>query len=112
MIHEPQEIEKKGNGEIRIRWADGHEAVYPPRYLRLQCHCAGCVEEWSGRKMLDPNQVPDDIRPLRLSPVGQYALHIEWSDGHTTGIYTFELLREICPCDDCRRSDRDDTVME
>jgi DUF971 family protein len=109
---QPEEIEKNLDGSIRVRWTDGHEGVYPPKFLRLQCHCAACIEEWTGRKMLKPESIPDDIRPERLSPVGQYALHIEWSDGHATGIYTFDLLRSICPCEDCRREGLRADAME
>jgi DUF971 family protein len=100
--HQPIEIEKRSDGTIRVTWDDGHEGVYVPAYLREQCRCAACVEEWTGRKMVNAAMIPSDIRPLRISAVGQYAIHIEWSDGHATGIYSFDWLREICPCDLCR----------
>ena len=109
---EPEEIEKKEDGSLRVKWTDGHEGVYPPNYLRFHCHCAACVEEWSGRQLIKPEAIPEDIRPLRLSPVGQYALHIEWSDGHNTGIYSFDLLRSICPCAACHVGDHSNQIME
>lgn len=84
-----------------IAWGDGHVSEYSPRYLRLQCRCAGCVDEVSGRPRLDPRRVPADVYPLSIEYVGRYAIHIDWSDGHSTGIYPFELLRRICPCDEC-----------
>ena len=65
------------------------------RAIRLACRCANCIEEMSGRPLLDPTSVPDDVQPLRISGVGRYALQISWSDGHDTGIYTFEQLREL-----------------
>jgi DUF971 family protein len=105
MKPQPEEIEKRPDGSLRVRWSDGHEGIYPPDYLRLNCNCAACVHEWSGRRMVMAESIPSDIRPVRLSPVGQYALHIEWSDGHTTGIYPFELLRSLCPCEVCRSED-------
>ncbi len=80
-----------------IRWLDGHVTSYEPRYLRLHCPCAQCVEELSGRPLLDPASVPDDVYPLEIRYVGRYALAFIWSDGHSTGIYPFELLRELCP---------------
>ncbi|MBI4539026.1 MAG: DUF971 domain-containing protein [Gemmatimonadetes bacterium] len=86
---------------LRVRWADGHESVYAPRYLRLLCPCAGCVEEMSGRRLLSPESVPEDLYPLAIHYVGRYALLFRWSDGHETGIYPFELLRKICPCESC-----------
>jgi DUF971 family protein len=45
--------------------------------------------------------IPQDIRALKIAPVGQYGIHIDWSDGHTTGIYAFDLLRKMCPCTTC-----------
>ncbi len=86
---------------LRIRWSDGHDSEYEPRYLRLRCRCAACVDEYTGRPLLDPRGVPEDVYPLAIRYVGRYALGFEWSDGHDTGIYPFELLREICPCAAC-----------
>lgn len=98
---QPVEIQKRDDGSIRVAWSDGHEGIYPASYLRENCHCAACIEEWTGRKMIRPDMIPPDIRPLHISAVGQYAIHIEWSDGHSTGIYPFDLLRRICPCPAC-----------
>lgn len=87
---------------IRIEWdREGHVGVYPARELRLACPCAACVEEMTGRPLLDPATVPPDVRPVRLALVGNYGLRIDWSDGHGTGIYTFERLRAACPCRRC-----------
>jgi ATP-binding protein involved in chromosome partitioning len=70
---------------------------YPPRYLRLSCPCAGCVEEMTNRPLLDPASVPAGIHLRRVEYVGAYALRFDWSDGHRTGIYPFNYLREIAP---------------
>ncbi|HET6763414.1 MAG TPA: DUF971 domain-containing protein [Longimicrobiaceae bacterium] len=83
--------------QLRIRWKDGGVSEYPPRYLRLCCPCAGCVEEMTGRPLLDPARVPADVYPRAIAYVGDYALAFEWSDGHRTGIYPFDYLREISP---------------
>ena len=83
--------------QLRIRWKDGTVSEYPPRYLRLCCPCAGCVEEMTGRPLLDPARVPLDVYPAKIAYVGEYALAFEWSDGHRTGIYPFDYLREISP---------------
>ena len=80
---------------------DGPDALYPARALRLACPCAGCVEEMTNRRLLDPAKVAPDIRPLSVSLVGTYGLRVQWSDGHDTGIYTFERLLEACPCPRC-----------
>lgn len=87
----PSTDEKK----LRIEWADGHVSEYAPRHLRLACPCAGCIEEMTGRALLDPSTVAPDIWPLSIDYVGRYALRFNFSDGHDTGIYTFELLRDL-----------------
>jgi ATP-binding protein involved in chromosome partitioning len=87
---------------LAIDWQDGHRAEYEPLQLRLNCRCAGCVDEMSGRPVLDPGSVPGDVYPLAIRYVGKYALQFDWSDGHTTGIYPFEMLRALCPCAACR----------
>ena len=86
---------------ITIVWKDGHESVYPHRYLRLRCHCATCVGEGMGRHSVDPATVPEDVVALEYMPVGRYALQFLWSDAHYTGIYPFDALRESCPCTEC-----------
>ena len=98
----PVKMEKVSEREFGISWNDGHRSVFPVRLLRLSCRCANCVEEMSGRPMLDPASVGADVVPVQVSPVGRYALHFAWSDGHTTGIYTYEHLRGLCPCAECK----------
>jgi ATP-binding protein involved in chromosome partitioning len=98
----PYAITRQDDG-LLIEWDQaGHRAFYPARPLRLACGCAVCVEEMSGRPLLDPAGVPADIRPVSVALVGAYGLRIQWSDGHGTGIYTFERLRATCPCEQCR----------
>ena len=94
----PAEIGPTEDGsELRIRWRDGVVSDYPPRYLRLCCPCAACVEEMSGRPILDPATVPADVYPRAVEYVGEYSLRFDWSDGHRTGIYPFTYLRELSP---------------
>lgn len=97
----PAGIRQKGPRELAISWADGHESVYRVRDLRLACACAHCVDEWTGRGLLDDSRVPLDVHPVHIRPVGRYAIQIEWSDGHDTGIYSFERLRGLCGCPQC-----------
>jgi len=87
---------------ITVKWSDGHESVYDARYLRLNCGCAECVEEWTQRMILDPATVPTDIRAEDYLKVGRYAVQFLWSDTHYTGIYPFDVLRDLCRCDECK----------
>ncbi len=91
----PARIFQHGPRELAIDWQDGRKSVYDVRALRLACGCASCVDEWTGENRLDPSAVPDDVHPLRIDPVGRYAIQIEWSDGHSSGIYPFRRLREL-----------------
>lgn len=92
----PRSVGPNDDGTLlRIEWADGEVSEFQPRYLRLSCPCAGCVEEMTGRALLDPARVPMDVHPLAVHFVGGYALRFDWSDGHTTGIYPWSYLREI-----------------
>ena len=91
---------------IAIEWSDGHHGIYDTKYLRINCGCAECVEEWSNRKLLDPASVPADIRAEDYLMVGRYAVQFLWSDAHYTGIYPFKVLRQLCQCDQCK-ADRD-----
>jgi DUF971 family protein len=90
----PEEIDLTADGKLRIRWAAGDETRVPYKQVRDACPCAQCVEEWTGRKMLDAASIPDDIRPVGIDPVGNYAVQITWSDGHNSGLYTWDTLRK------------------
>ena len=103
MIIEPQKVEVQPEG-ISIVWKDGHSSCYESKYLRINCGCANCVEEWSHRKILDPATIPADIQALDHMVIGRYALQFLWSDTHSTGIYPYTVLRNLCPCDECAKA--------
>ena len=89
---------------LRILWEDDHESTYVPWDLRMSCPCAGCVDELSGKRTLTEATVPTGIYPKKIDYVGRYALQFLWSDGHDTGLYSYEYLRGLCRCDDCSSS--------
>jgi DUF971 family protein len=95
----PESIDVTRAGELRILWPGGTDVTIPALSLRDQCPCASCIEEGTGRKILDPATLPADIKPLEIRPVGNYAVQIQWSDGHGTGIYTWSLLRRASGLD-------------
>ncbi len=93
----PVAITRRDDGLI-LEWDRfGDRTWIAARDLRLACPCAQCVDEMSGRPLLDPATVSPTIAPVHLALVGAYGLRVHWSDGHATGIYTFASLRSRPP---------------
>ena len=95
---------------IDIVWSDGHASHYDFAYLREQCPCAMCNDEREKKSQFSPAagaavlpMFKPKVTARAARPVGHYAVQIDFSDGHSTGIYSFEHLRELCPCPACRR---------
>jgi DUF971 family protein len=90
---------------LEIAWADGHRTAYDFVALRWLCPCAYCRGEAGMPGWLDsaPRLTPEQTRMTDVQLVGQYAIAPTWGDGHGTGFYTFQLLRDRCPCDECGR---------
>lgn len=86
-------------GVLHLAWSDGHRAAYPYDYLRGYCPCAMCQGHTADAIRFRPTG--ESVAPESIEPVGNYAISIRWSDAHATGIYRFDFLREICPCDTC-----------
>ncbi|MCY3021095.1 MAG: DUF971 domain-containing protein [Planctomycetota bacterium] len=76
-------------------WEDGAVTVYDHRVLRLACPCAACQDEMTGQRTVQEADVPPDIKVLDAVPVGRYGLNLVFNDRHATGIYSFDLLREL-----------------
>ena len=96
----PVEIGRANEHDIKICWNNGTQSVCMARRVRLACPCARCVDEMTGAKRFDPASVPEDVRPLGIELVGRYAIQVRWSDGHSTGLYSFDLLRRLAQPDD------------
>ena len=98
----PLAIRREGNDHLVIEWNDGHRCVYTWAYLRKNCPCAGCREEREKPpdpfKLLKPSELVP-LAPVKMERVGRYAYKIVWSDGHDSGIFTLEHLRQLCPED-------------
>ena len=95
VTNRPKEIDTKSPGMTVITWDDGKTQRYNNRFLRSQCPCAQCVNETTGERMISIDAVDPGVYILGVSPVGRYALHFQWSDGHGTGLYSFETLRKL-----------------
>ena len=88
----PLEIVGLGRPEVRFVWDEGAEDVWSARDLRIRCTCAYCQSETTGERLLDPASIPADLTVANMSLVGNYGVAIEFSDGHSTGIYRFREL--------------------
>jgi DUF971 family protein len=92
--------------ELTIQWSDDHLSGFPLNALREACPCALCR---GGHEFMGPQYDPNliELKPARsydvkdMQLVGNYALQITWSDLHSSGIYTWDYLRRICPCPIC-----------
>ncbi|MEQ1923861.1 MAG: DUF971 domain-containing protein [Pyrinomonadaceae bacterium] len=91
---EPTQIIEESDSEVSIKWSDDSETRYSAPQLRRVCPCATCVNEWTGEKILDERNIPDDLTFSSIAIVGRYALNFVFSDGHDTGIFSFKYLRE------------------
>lgn len=87
----PEFFTSDPNG-LLIGWNQGAETVYPLGDLRYYCPCASCVDEWTGERTIKREQIMAGVTPKRLFSVGRYAMGLEWSDGHKSGIYTYDYL--------------------
>jgi len=108
---EPEHIAISKSKGIKIDWKDGHRSDYALAYLRDECPCATCTgahgttpekTNYSAPKAASPFQMfTPTLKMLNVEPVGGYAIRIDWSDGHGSGIYSFDYLRGICSCNEC-----------
>ena len=102
---EPREIDIEGpTSPLLITWEDGHRSAYELEYLRRVCPCAQCTQHGavplSERLARAIHGKAAEVKSIQ--EVGNYALAIVWGDGHDTGIYSFQYLRESCACPICR----------
>jgi DUF971 family protein len=105
-------VHKTSGTTMDIEWADGHHSTYSFVYLRDACPCALCNDEREkdGREPGDPPKPVAGAlplfkamaRPTEVEPVGKYAIRFTWNDGHQHGIYSWQYLRESCPCPECK----------
>ena len=101
-------LHRKTENRVEMAWADGHQSIYPVAYLRDQCPCARCAKDRREKGRSLPMANVDPVRIEDMEVVGGYAIRFRFSDGHNGGIYSFDHLREICPCPECvaaRRAD-------
>ncbi|MBI1807726.1 MAG: DUF971 domain-containing protein [Ignavibacteria bacterium] len=102
----PRKIKKTSLTEVRIEWDDGHKGLHTLQTLRQYCPCASCKMEIEAneRSVMLPILKPGQYELRSIDTVGNYAVQLTWVDGHRTGIYTFDYLRQLCECDECKRT--------
>lgn len=89
----PLEIIGLGQRQVRFVWDDDTEDVWPARDLRISCTCALCQSEATGERLLNPASVAEDISIADMHLTGNYGVGIQFSDGHSTGIFRFRVLK-------------------
>jgi DUF971 family protein len=113
-VIDPEHIAISKSKGLKIDWKDQHHSEYSLAYLRDECPCATCTgahgtepQKTNYAAPANPFQMYKPVlKMLEVEEVGRYAIRIAWSDGHGSGIYSFDHLRKICPCAECRaRSD-------
>ncbi len=106
----PTSVRRLANASIEVRWSDGHLSIYPNRYLRENCPCAGCREGKPLRFHLPVlGGAATELAAVQINVVGRYAIGIQWSDRHDSGIYSYETLRQLCPCETCQPASKEVT---
>ena len=104
------QVHVKSGAGVDVVWADSHSSHFDFPYLREHCPCATCNDEREkkeafGGPVLAPSAVLPMYKPKAraqgATQVGNYAIQINFSDGHSTGIYSYDYLRTLCPCAEC-----------
>ena len=102
---------------VDITWTDGHASHYDFVYLREECPCATCNDERGKKqefKAVSTGLASSPALPMfkpkprarSATAVGNYAIQINFTDGHSAGIYSYDHLRSICPCAECAKAFR------
>ena len=111
--NDPEHLAISKSKGIKIDWKDGHHSDYSLGWLRDECPCAHCTGSHgteparTNYSAAPPAASPfqmfkPSLKMLAVEPVGTYAIRISWSDGHSSGIYSWDHLRSVCPCVECR----------
>jgi len=108
--YDPEHIAISKSKGIQVDWSDGHHSSFTLEYLRDECPCATCTGAHGTAPQKTNYSTPANPFPMfkpalkmdNVAPVGNYAIQIFWNDGHSTGIYSYDHLRKICPCELCK----------
>jgi DUF971 family protein len=99
---DPKEKIQIDESTFKITWKDQHQSIYDSFRLRIKCPCAECRGGHGGKIGDNTKHIQPPVSIKDFGDVGRYALNFVFSDMHKSGIYTFDYLREICPCEVCK----------
>ena len=92
----PQNVRVLNDDRIlELVWSEDETSRLPFCEIRRSCRCAACVDEFTGRQILDPESVDETIAAVDVSLTGNYAMKFRWSDTHDSGLFTWDHLRSI-----------------
>jgi DUF971 family protein len=96
MIDPPSNIRALQSEQVlEVTWPDGQIVRFPYLFLRSECPCASCRDEWTGERIVRAEAIPADLKLEGMVPIGTYAVQPAWSDGHSSGLFTWEVLRQL-----------------
>lgn len=96
MTDPPTDIKaRQAQRVLELTWEGSDPVAVPYRDLRAECPCASCKDEWTGARILDPATIPADLKLEGMEAVGNYAVRLVFSDGHGSGLYTWDALRAL-----------------
>lgn len=99
---DPSEIELINENTLKITWKDKHQSVFDSFKLRITCPCAHCRGGHGGKIGDNTKHIHPPIFIREFARVGRYALSFDFNDLHRGGIYSYDYLRNICPCEQCK----------
>jgi DUF971 family protein len=96
MVDAPSSIRAhQGDQILELAWEDDRVDLLPYQYIRAECPCATCQDEWTGERILDPSSIRPDLKLEGMEAIGTYAVRLVWNDGHSSGLYSWERLRRL-----------------
>jgi len=95
----PTQIKKTENNSLSIKWNDEKVTEISLTKLRDECPCVNCKGESVIFESYIPIKSPFKAAGYyeidKLETVGNYAITVKWKDGHDTGIYSWDILRDL-----------------
>ncbi len=85
----------QANQVLEVAWPGERVDRIPYSFLRAECPCASCRDEWTGQRTFDPASIRPDLKLTGMDNIGTYAIQLAWNDGHSSGLFSWETLRDL-----------------